>query len=98
MLTARACLSRSIRASVAARGLSTPGGAVAPPKPADASEDAVALVKEKRDALAKTDSFMIYGKPGDMLPAPVLPENPAEVALLDDADKVSSSASEDDVR
>jgi hypothetical protein len=49
-------------------------------------EDAVDIVHEKREEMTKFDRHMVWGKTGEFMPAPVLPEDPAELAILDPVD------------
>jgi hypothetical protein len=62
-----------------------PPAAAAAAKP-PAEEGGVSLATEKRQSMTKFDRHMIYGQTGDHMPAPILPENPAELASLDPAD------------
>jgi len=66
---------------------SSKGGAVAPKKEGEEDEDALSPVTEKRQAMTKFDRHMVWGKTGEYMPAPVLPEDPSEIAKLDPADK-----------
>jgi hypothetical protein len=74
---------RLSRASGAARSFSSPA-------PTKAAEDGAVAnpVHEKRQEMTKYDRHMVWGKTDkEFYPAPVLPENPAEIAALDPADK-----------
>lgn len=79
-----------LRATVC-RSLSTPAAAkpaAAPAAPAPSAEDGgISPVTEKRQKLRKNNPFQIMGPTGqDFYPAPILPEDPKEVAALDPAD------------
>ena len=79
MLSARPLL-RSLRVAARPqlRALSTPAPA------ADDAEDALTPAAEKRETMRKFDRHMVWGTTGeDYMPAPVLPENAAEIAMLD---------------
>jgi hypothetical protein len=49
-------------------------------------EDSLSPVQEKLREMEKFDRHMVWGQTGEHLPAPVLPDDPAEIALLDPAD------------
>lgn len=50
-------------------------------------EDAVNPVAERREEMTKYNKNMVWGTAGEHLPAPVLPEDPSEVAFLDPISK-----------
>lgn len=85
MLTARPVL-RSIAARSSQRAWLSKS--VAAPAAGEDDEDAVSPVTVQREKMTKTDPYMVWGKTGAALPAPVLPENPAEIASLDPVDQV----------
>jgi hypothetical protein len=86
MLTARPLL-RSLRAAAARPTCSTFFSTVA--KPAE-DEDALSPAAERREKMRTFDRHMVWGTTGeDYMPAPVLPENPAEIAALDSAQEQS---------
>lgn len=52
------------------------------------SDVVVNPVQEKIETMTKYNRHMVWGKTNDeALPAPILPENPAEIAVLDPADQ-----------
>jgi NADH dehydrogenase (ubiquinone) Fe-S protein 4 len=51
-------------------------------------EDAVAIVQKRRDELTKKGTHLVWESP-EQLPAPPLPENPAELVALDPADTIA---------
>lgn len=52
-------------------------------------EGGINPVTEKRQEMTKFDRNMVWGKSGEFMPAPVLPEDPKEVAALDAAQDVA---------
>lgn len=96
MLTARPA-SLTLRRSTFVRWLSStpavPAGTAAVPKSTD-GEDGVTTAtppptaQERQMAMKKSNRYLVYGEPDDdkLLPAPVLPENPAELTKLDPVD------------
>jgi hypothetical protein len=65
-----------------------PPPASAPPSGEDDDEDALPAVTKFRQDLRKSNPHQIMGMPGESwLPAPVLPEDPKEIAALDAADE-----------
>jgi hypothetical protein len=91
MLTTKVALQSRLlllRSTVAAQrnfSAKPPAGAVAPPTE---TEEAVTVVTQKRAQMTESDKYMIWGKTGELMPPPILPENIAEIAVLDTADKV----------
>jgi len=64
-----------------------PAAAVAKaPAPEEEDTDAISPVTERRREMTKFDRHMVWGKTGEYMPAPVLPEDPKEIAALDPAD------------
>jgi ETC complex I subunit conserved region len=90
MLTARP-ISRSLRVMASAkplcRALSTKKPDAVAPKADDEEEGAVSVVVQKLDEMHKTSKNMVWGKTGEAYPAPILPEDPSELAALDPADE-----------
>lgn len=86
MLTARSSLARTLRAT-ATRSSSVVRGLSTPAKKDETPEGTVSPVTEKRHAMSNFDRHMVWGTEGEFMPAPVLPENPAEVAILDPVDQ-----------
>lgn len=87
MLTLRTA-SRSLRIAHGVRVLSTAkpaAPAVAPPK-TDDETDAISPITQKRKEMEKFDRHMVWGKTGEFMPAPILPEDPSEIAALDPVD------------
>ena len=88
MLTVRSVIGRSGRTyttGVKKSFLSTVA-ATKPPSPEDSAVADVAT--EKRQEMSKFDRHMVWGVTGERyLPAPLLPENPTEIALLDPVDQ-----------
>jgi hypothetical protein len=84
MLTARPLL-RSLRAAAAAAAARPTGGTFfSTVAPAAEDEDALSPAAESRAAMSKVNRHMVWGTAGeDYMPAPILPENPAEIAALD---------------
>lgn len=64
--------------------------AAAPPAPAAArskeEESGLSPITEKRQSMSKFDRHMVWGTAGDHMPAPILPDDPKEIAALDPAD------------
>jgi hypothetical protein len=96
MLSVRTSLMRISRTNnaLALRVLSTKPAPVAPAKPPTAApaagageEGALSPVTEKRQEMSKFSRHMVWGKAGEYMPAPVLPEDPKEIAALDNADQ-----------
>lgn len=65
--------------------LSTPAKPADPPKDGD-DEDAISPIAARRQELKEYDRHLVWGKTGEFMPAPILPENPQEIAALDPAD------------
>jgi hypothetical protein len=88
MLTARPVL-RSLRRVCPPRFfLSTKAPAPAAPVAAKVDEeDAISPVTERREEMTKFNKYMVYGKTGEYMPAPVLPDNVTELAALDPVDQ-----------
>lgn len=61
-----------------------PTGAVAQKK--DADKDEISPVAIRRQEMSEYDRHMVWGTTGEFMPAPVLPEKPEEISLLDPAD------------
>lgn len=59
-------------------------------KAAEDDEDALSPVDDKTQKMSRTSKFMVFGKTGDPLPAPILPDDPKEIAALDPAQYVSA--------
>ena len=57
------------------------------PAAADDDEDAVSPIAQRREEMSKYDKHMVFGTAGEYMPAPVLPEDPKEVAVLDPVDQ-----------
>lgn len=68
------------------RALSTKKPAAVAPA-AEAPEDAVSPVTERREEMSKYNKHMVWGRAGEHMPAPVLPEDPKEIAALDPVDQ-----------
>ncbi|GAX09279.1 hypothetical protein FisN_17Lh026 [Fistulifera solaris] len=84
MLTAYA--SRTIRRSSVAR-LQAANLAVPVPKKEGEEEQALSPAAATREKMSNYDRHMVWGHVGEEgFPVPVLPEKPAEIALLDPAD------------
>lgn len=88
MLTVRPTVRRLLAApSTYARAMSTKKPAApAAVATADDDEDAVSPVTQRRQDMYKENRFMVWGQTGEHLPAPILPEDPSELAALDPAD------------
>lgn len=90
MLTARASFCRALRTNHAMRPFSSKKAvAAAPPAAAakEGDEDAISPVTEKRQEMTKFDRHMVFGTAGEHMPAPILPDDPKEIAALDPADE-----------
>jgi len=81
---AAAAVAREPRVSAAAAAAIRPLSTPATKKDED-EEGAISPVTEKRQEMTKFDRHMVWGKTGEFMPAPVLPEDPKEIAKLDDA-------------
>jgi len=88
MLTARLLLrSLAVRPTAATfRAFSTKKPAAVASKEEEDDEDAISPVTQRREEMSKENRFMVWGKTGEHMPAPVLPEDPKEIAALDPAD------------
>lgn len=85
MLSARSLPRLARLGSPAARALSSK-----PVAQGDAPEDGgISPVTEKRQEMTKFDRYMVWGKTGEFMPAPVLPDDPKEIAALDAAQDVA---------
>jgi hypothetical protein len=85
----RSCLSRAARPSGIAlpRCAALSSKSVAPAKPEAEDEDALPAVTAVRQEMRKNNPHQIMGPTGNFMPAPVLPEDPKEIAALDPADE-----------
>lgn len=60
----------------------------APAAAAEEEEDAISPVQQAREEMTKFDPYMVWGKKDkEFFPAPVLPEDPKEIAALDPVDQ-----------
>lgn len=60
-------------------------------------EDALAPIEKKREELSERGNHLVWESP-DQLPAPRLPDNPAEIAALDPADSIARFKGDGSIR
>lgn len=93
-VTALRTLTRDVKPAVAAAApralLSTKPGVATIVEDEEAS--ALSDAEDKRHSMTKYNRHMVWGKTGEFMPAPVLPEKPEEIAKLDPADVYSRTA------
>lgn len=87
MLTSRPVLSSLRVAARSKRPTATAFLSTVAPTTAEDAEDAISPAAERREKMSKFDRHMVWGKTNEELPAPILPENVEEIAVLDPVDK-----------
>jgi hypothetical protein len=87
MLTARPFLRASALRTCRKTGLCSFSSKPVAAAGSKEAEDGLSPVTEKRQKMSKFDRHMVWGKTGDHMPAPILPDDPKELAVLDSADQ-----------